>query len=206
MDKRLIIIEGADKVGKSTVISLLKESLGAFVISQPNGKGKVAFLRELLKSDTYEFSSFSRQLLHTCSHINDFYEFMSGHDSILVMDRSYISALIYGKADGESDANLELLKKIHNSVYGDLSYNFKIDLFVLCASSMLVKSDNSYYERNLDMQYINSLYKKLDDKNSDYYFGSKEKIHFVDVDSFYSPEAIKDHVLSAINLGDRTKA
>lgn len=201
MDKRLIIIEGADKVGKSTVISLLKESLGAFVVSQPNGKGKVAFLREVLKSDTYEFSSFSRQLLHTCSHINDFYEFMSGCDSILVMDRSYISALIYGKADGESEANLKLLKQIHNSVYGDLSYNFKIDLFVLCASSMLMKSDNSYYERNLDMQYINSLYKKLDDKNSDYYFGSKEKIHFVDVASFYSPEAIKDHILSTIHLG-----
>lgn len=198
MRNRIIVFEGPDNIGKSTMVDLLEKKLDAETLLQPNSCNSLGFLREKLKKGGLEIDSLARQLLHTCSHIVDFYEFISRNNKVLLMDRCYISALIYGAADKQPVENLKILKDIHNSVYGDLSMSFDIDLFILSSSSYKTESDGSYYEDKLDTSLINSLYREIDNDIDGYYLGSQERIHKIDVSKFSGVEETFNFVLHKI--------
>ncbi|EGU61057.1 Thymidylate kinase [Vibrio nigripulchritudo ATCC 27043] len=175
---KLIVLEGADGSGKTTIAQLLQDSMKAELLVQPNGSNSLSFLRRLLKSGTTEFDSFARQLLHTCSHLVDFYELIKPLDNSLIMDRSYISALVYGAAQGESATNLKILKDIHKSVYGDLSKKYDVYIIILDRGARKHVKDSSYYESKIDLDYVESSYRNIN-RSNDYYFGSDEKIYHV---------------------------
>ncbi|MEZ9494934.1 dTMP kinase [Vibrio splendidus] len=194
MKNKLIVLEGPDKIGKSTVINSLSRILNAKVLIQPNGGNSLGFLRQRLKSRDMDISPLARQLLHTCSHIVDYYEVISECNQLILMDRCYISALVYGQAEGENSSNLDLLKEVHNGVYGNLSDDFEIDIFVLSSSKLSVVGDESYYEKKLDMNIINKLYRNISSNENSYYLGSKERIHHIDIDEFDNADEVQCYI------------
>ncbi|SIO93961.1 deoxynucleoside kinase [Vibrio spartinae] len=178
MKNKLVILEGVDGSGKTTIGKLLKDSLNCDFLIQPNGSNKLGFLRDILKSNDKEFDKLARQLLHTCSHIVDYYDLITSINKTIIMDRSYISALVYSSAQGENNKNIQLLKSIHNSVYGNLSDKFDIYIIILEKGNRIETLDNSYYENKLDLNLVEELYKKVV-HTGNYYFGSEEKIFHV---------------------------
>jgi deoxyadenosine/deoxycytidine kinase len=114
---KLIVLEGSDGVGKSTLAKDLYEKMGSLytrTMRQPASDSPLGFLRDVSKFDP-SFGPFERQLLIACSHVWDAATFDQSRD--VVMDRCWISGMVYGGLGGVSKENLHLLAKIYQSVY-----------------------------------------------------------------------------------------
>lgn len=109
-----IIFEGPDNVGKTSLARAVSKQLGANLISQPSERNSIGFLRNVLKQFT-GLSPLARQLGHTCSHITDLLEQVDG--DIIVFDRSFLSAIVYGKIMGLTEQEQELVKNLNLAVY-----------------------------------------------------------------------------------------
>lgn len=111
---RVIIFEGADGSGKSTQAHLLARYMKAEFIRQPSNTNLVWFAREEVKRNP-NYTFFERQLIHTISHVVDAFMAFDGHD--VVMDRSPISAAVYGKLLGLTAEQMNLIIQCNFSVY-----------------------------------------------------------------------------------------
>jgi len=87
-DNFLIVIEGVDGVGKSSICELLSQKLGYPIMQMPSTSG-----------DIEHFSNFYRR---TIANIND----------VMILDRFYPSSLVYGNFFNRTQL-LEDLPKIH---------------------------------------------------------------------------------------------
>lgn len=155
--KYLVILEGPDRVGKSTFAKKFAEKNQYFLLSQPNSLGPLGFLRDIVKFDL-TIDNFSRQLLHAVSHTWDTHLF-NEYDHI-IMDRSYISGLIYGRGTGLSEEQLDILREVHRSIHSEIltKNNFKILIVNFSPSEPFGEKDDSIYERLLGWKMLRDTY------------------------------------------------
>lgn len=180
---KLVIFEGCDGVGKSTQAGLIAEKLGANILVQPNRGGILGFLRDQVKH-RHDYSALERQLLHTVTHVVDAFTVLDGKNN-LVMDRSPLSALVYGEAMGLTPDQIDLLTKLNLAVYREVIDQAEYQVTVVW---MLGKShrekDHSIYEQNVSREELKRIYMRMyhDVAWTErlYYFHPKERHILVD--------------------------
>ncbi|GEM_PF-4259443 len=162
---KLIILEGPDGVGKSTQAKRLCEALSAKLVVQPSGDNTLGFLRPIVKTNK-NIEPFARQLLHTCSHIVDAYEDFGPHNTAIVMDRCYASALVYGKMTGLPQEQLDILAQIHQNTYRPLieKHGYDVHYIQFTAENPFRQADEQdVYEKAAKWHALNDEYLSLFD-------------------------------------------
>ena len=116
---RVIAFEGADGVGKTTLIKAVHGELARLgipsnIFSSPgmelHSLGKLIYkLHHAPRShDVFHISPTALQALHVAAHI-DFLESPRHHSRTILLDRCWWSAAVYGQASGANKAALNLL-------------------------------------------------------------------------------------------------
>lgn len=164
--KRLIVCEGPDGSGKSTQAEFLRERYGAKLIKQPSDDNLVWFLREEAKRNK-DHSPFERQLMIAISHVVDSFTKFAGEENI-VMDRAYLSGLVYGKLTGATPAQMNLLTQVLATVYKNAveAQNYKVSIVFFLGADRLDKPDNDIFESSLKWGTINEHYRHMHDELS----------------------------------------
>ncbi|WP_175470048.1 hypothetical protein [Desulfoluna spongiiphila] len=193
------MLDGADNTGKSKLSENLAREINAIVIQQPSPSNSVGFLRNVVKKEQ-NIEPFARQLLHSISHTVDFYETMLISENTIVMDRCYISALVYGELCGLNQNQLNLIHNIHKSIYSRLNNLFDVHIFILTKKQPFRTNDESIYEQVLNWQDINMIYQKLSRTCDKYFFLENENIDLIDLDQFNSIDNIVSHIRNCIKL------
>jgi len=145
---KLIILEGPDGVGKTTQAKRIAEVLKAKIVSQPSTDNCVGFIRAEAKNNK-SFSGLERQLLIGISHTVDaFTKFRD--DENVVMDRSYLSGMVYGKLTGLDGYEVALLTNILSSVYKTaMGDRYDVDVIFLTAEARLDEPDTDVFESTI---------------------------------------------------------
>ena len=181
MKRKLVIIESANSLGKTTISKLLAQKIDADIIQQPSPNNKLGYLRRIVKEEI-DIDPFPRQLLHSISHIVDLYENMLMTSKNIVMDRCYISALVYGELSGLNKFQLSLIYDIHKKLYCGIDNVFDIYLFILVRNQPFLSKSDSIYEPKLQWHDINHKYRKVVEcVDYEYYFSTNEKIGLIDL-------------------------
>ena len=199
---QLIILEGPDGVGKSTQAKNLCDALNAKLVVQPSGDNSLGFLRPIVKTDK-TIEPFARQLLHTCSHIVDAYEDFGPHNTAIVMDRCYASALVYGKMTGLPENELDILQQIHQNVYRPLiaKHGYNVTYVQFTATEPFRDADEAdVYEKaakwhSLNDEYL-KLFKTLSPQNT--LVADAEKHVLLNIDG-KTPEAVTKEIMAHIS-------
>lgn len=100
---KIFMIEGSDGCGKTTQVSLLKESLSqrginAFYYREPGGTKFGEKIRKiLLDPETGDLESMTEVMLFMASRIELYKEILNRHteNDVILFDRSYISTYVY---------------------------------------------------------------------------------------------------------------
>lgn len=184
---KLVILEGADGLGKSTQANILAEKLGANLIRQPSPDNIVSFIRSEMKTNP-AYTALERQLLGAISHTVDAFTKFQGEASI-VMDRSWLSGIIYGKRTGVEPYEVELLSQILSKVY---QYNtrgdtFDVHVIFMDGTKRLDQPDDDVFESGtnwgeLTAEY-NALYERLKNTEDFHVFSKTETVTRVTVDN-----------------------
>lgn len=128
MQGRLIIFEGIDHVGKSTLITEIKnvyeEANKTVMVCQFPGKedgtlGKLVYDIHHKRQNIKEISPLSLQLLHIAAHIDQLERVIlplleKGCD--ILLDRYWWSTLAYGIASGVSQKKIQEIVKIEKEI------------------------------------------------------------------------------------------
>lgn len=144
--KKLIVIEGADGVGKSTQAKLIAEHYNAHLVSQPSSDNCVGFIRSEAKLNP-TYTALERQLLIAVSHTVDAFTKFSG-DNHIVMDRSYLSGLVYGELTGVEKYELGLLHNILSNVYIPNTSKFETHVIFIDADKRWDMPDDDVFEQH----------------------------------------------------------
>ena len=133
MDKngRLIVFEGGDNVGKSTIIKTLVEDLEskgqvvsqlAFPGNQPHTLGKWVYDYHHAPANS-KANQTSLQMLHVAAHIdcieNQIVPFLKD-GQLVVLDRFWWSTWVYGIVGGVSEQNLKRMISIEKNYWGEI--------------------------------------------------------------------------------------
>ena len=127
---RLIVLEGPDGVGKSTLhsfcLDLLKEAnlpvVGlAFPGNDPGSLGRWVYD---LHHGSYDIEPFALQMLHVAAHIDAIDKrikpaIRSG--KTVLLDRYWWSAWVYGVVNGVAESQMTALLELEKSTWGALS-------------------------------------------------------------------------------------
>jgi len=113
--RKLVILEGADGVGKSTLSHIIADKWGYASLRQPTDSPPLGFIRDIVKSTDNDMSFFNRQLLHACTHIFDLIR-MGDFDQNVIMDRSPYSGLAYSHA-ALFEWQYDIVKKVNLAAY-----------------------------------------------------------------------------------------
>lgn len=159
MKPKLIVIEGPDGIGKSTQAKLLAERYLATVIRQPSTDNLVSFLRDEAKQNP-DHSAFERQLMIAISHTVDAFTKFTG-DVSLVMDRSYISGLVYGHLTGVSKSQMKILHSTLSSVYtSNIKDTYDVTIVFLTGDTRLDTPDNDVFEQKIQWDDLRNTYQQ----------------------------------------------
>lgn len=160
MKKRLIVLEGSDGTGKSTQAEAIAKHYGGKVIKQPSDDNLVWFLRGEAKKNP-NYNPFERQLLMALSHTVDSFTKFNGEETI-VMDRSYLSGLVYGHLSSVGKYEMALLTQVLATVYKNaVEGKFAVDIVFFLGANRLDKPDNDVFESTLQWGAINEHYKHM---------------------------------------------
>jgi deoxyadenosine/deoxycytidine kinase len=200
--RKLIVLEGPDSVGKSVQTKILANHFNAKLIIQPSPTNSVGFLRDEVKNNP-SYDPFSRQLLHTVSHIVDiFTEFDSDRD--IVMDRCHISTYVYGKTSSLTDDQNNLLFKIHKETYSKvIKDNFDIIIIFLDKDIKYINDPTDEFEKTFKWKELKAHYFSFFDylsTGNDFVFTPEESIYYLPVGD-QSKEVITKAILELIEKG-----
>jgi dTMP kinase len=116
----LIYFEGIDKMGKTTQAQLLWDRLtkahyNAIYLKQPGNEGTPLgnTLRDLINSKDNNLCPVANWLLHTASHAEQWDKQIRpalAEDKIVIMDRSYLSAIAYQSNQGIPEKLIKTLE------------------------------------------------------------------------------------------------
>lgn len=159
-----LIFEGADNVGKSTLIKRVVEKIengDVSVIRQPSSNNIVGFLRKEVKENP-TYNPLERQLLHTVTHLVDLCSSFNTSTPLVIMDRSPLSAFPYGKTLGLNEEEIELIYKVNILPYSAYFKQNKIRVVVVyIANEKPFQEDESQVYKNLNWETISSEYRQL---------------------------------------------
>ena len=180
---KIIVLEGPDGSGKSTQAKYLAERYNARLIEQPSRDNLVWFLRQEAKQNP-NYTAFERQLLIAVSHTVDSFTKFSGNENI-VMDRSYLSGLVYGKLTGVEKYEMALLTQVLATVYKNAieNHGYEVSIVFFLGSNRLDKPDEDIFEQTLTWGHVNEHYKHMFDELSQGVwnaFSKNERIHQID--------------------------
>lgn len=147
---RVIAFEGADGVGKTTLIKAVHRELARFGIPsnifsfpgrEPHSLGKLIYkLHHGPRShDVFHISPTALQALHVAAHI-DFLESSRHRSRTILLDRCWWSAIVYGQASGANKVALDLL------VTAELQY-WQTKKLVVVLIDRRAKQANSLYSK-----------------------------------------------------------
>ncbi len=160
MKKRLIVLEGPDGTGKSTQAEILAKRYNGKVIKQPSDDNLVWFLRTEAKKNP-NYNPFERQMLMAISHTVDSFTKFNGEETI-VMDRSYLSGLVYGHLSSVGKYEMALLTQVLATVYKNaVEGKFDVSIVFFLGSDRLDKPDDDIFESTLKWGHINEHYKHM---------------------------------------------
>lgn len=134
----LIIFEGPDGVGKTTLAKMLAERIGATYYAFPGQEagslGQLVYeLHHRTLFPAMDISDDSLQLLHIAAHINALHTRLIPwlqEGRTVVLDRFYWSTLVYGLAYGLRPAFLERIIGVERIVWAEGSWLH--DALMLC--------------------------------------------------------------------------
>lgn len=159
-----LIFEGADNVGKSTLIKKVIEKIengDVSVIRQPSSNNIVGFLRKEVKENP-TYNPLERQLLHTVTHLVDLCSSFNTSTPLVVMDRSPLSAFPYGKTLGLSEEEIELVYKVNILPYSAYFKQSKIKVIIVYINNdKPFQEDESEVYKNLNWETISNEYRQL---------------------------------------------
>lgn len=160
MKKRLIVLEGADGTGKSTQAEALVAHYNGKLIKQPSDDNLVWFLRAEAKKNP-NYNPFERQLLMALSHtVDSFTKF--NDDQTIIMDRSYLSGLVYGHLSSVGKYEMALLTQVLATVYKNaVESKFDVSVVFFLGSNRLDQPDNDVFESTLQWGAIHEHYKGM---------------------------------------------
>ncbi len=132
---KIVAIEGPDNVGKSTIISSLKNNfikrkINCKILSFPGKEeGTIGNLVYNLhhnpnKYDIKKISPYSLQTLHVASHIDIIEQQIKPfkeEDILFLLDRYWWSTIAYGKLSGISEKYLSKLIELEKLVWGNIT-------------------------------------------------------------------------------------
>lgn len=169
MHGQLIVFEGPDGFGKSTLCSLFASSLrkSGIVVEQLSFPGKTdgslgKIVYEIHHNPTThkinDIDPAALQLLHLAAHVDNVKRqvkplLKSG--TTVVLDRFWWSLLVYGKVSG---VDLDILKyavQIERLIFKDLTPTC---IFLIIENKFLVQEDENTFKRTMDLL---EEYKKL---------------------------------------------
>lgn len=159
---RLIIIEGPDNVGKTSIAKELEKHLEySKYVYQPSGENSVGFIREIVKTDK-SIGSFSRQLLHTASHLVDLIEtFNYNVRDTYIMDRSFVSTHIYSKLLGLKDKSVDILDRLNKDFYLKTFAERGVEvIFIYIVNDKPFAEDNDVYSDKIKWSDLYNMYKE----------------------------------------------
>ena len=208
---RLIVFEGPDGVGKSTQVKKLydkfkADGLKVALISQPSSDNELGFLRQEIKTNR-DYSAFERQLLATCSHIIDSFHLAWNGADVVIMDRCYLSGVVYGRRTGCNEQQIALLMKVLTTVYHiaarrTLEPFDHIDVIFIDANNRLDRPDGDVFESGITWQELRNEYRTLYknvDAQEPFAFRKDERVHQINVNDTNGPDGM--HVLIKVGLG-----
>lgn len=182
MKPKLIIFESADGCGKTTQCDLLVKHLNAKLLQQPNSSNCVGFIRGLMKT-CETINSDDRQYFAGFSHIVDAFTHFDGKEN-LVMDRSYLSALVYGKLTKATPEKLDLILKVLQKVYAEnIVGKYDIHIVFLTRNARYDQADDDMFEKNTKWNDLRDEYNRLYNEmlKKEVVFVGDETVHLVDV-------------------------
>lgn len=192
---KLIVFEGADGLSKTTQVNLLQKKTNAKLIRQPSEEGPLGFLREEVKHNK-QYLIFERQLLHTISHVYDACVYYNGQD--LIMDRCFLSGLVYGEVFGLFPNQLSLVHKLNRKVHFERleAAGYEVHLVLLDGEKRFNAADGSIYENESSWIKVRDKYRSaFNDLQNRRYFqfsslmSSREWNHLIKVED-KTPEQI----------------
>ncbi len=195
---KLIIMEGPDGCGKSTQASLLFTALypNVRLVSQPSDDNIVGFIRSSVKDPNTDWTAMERQMLISFSHCVDAFSCFDSK-SDLIMDRSYISGLVYGKLTNAPENKMKILMACLKSVYTyNVAINYDVYIIIFNAKSRFNKTSHDYFEKSIEWERLRELYLKI--PSMGFFFSPDEKVSVIDVDN-KSVTEIHNLVLNAID-------
>lgn len=137
---KLLIIEGPDGAGKTTLASMLAEHTESRLIVQPSKTNCVSFIRDWTKDINMGSTPAERQFLMAISHsVDAFTEF--NDDISVVMDRSWISGFVYGTVNGMSLDDVKRYETICRSIYKQIFSRYDVVIVFLYPYKSLKKTD-----------------------------------------------------------------
>lgn len=158
----LLVFEGPDGVGKTTQALAFADYFEGKYIKSPNDNGDIGFIREIILTNT-KFTNFERQLLQTLSLTTNLYTEIDGTRDVLVLDRSFISTLLYGQAQGISNSKLAAIEALSKAMWQkrltELGYMSVIVVFT--AKSRYNSPDKDIYESTINWEDLNMRYRKV---------------------------------------------
>ena len=182
--KKVVLFEGPDGVGKTTQIEmLLKDDTYRFnLLAQPNSCSPMSFREEVFSSD--KLTGLEAQLLFSLSHMYDLYEYISKITGDLIMDRSFISGLIYGSVacGGRNEFLSDVvhrLSELHKAYMASMDVNI---VFLLPEKRFNNESDD-VFEKTLKWGELRDGYLEVVDymdKENVSMFSRREKVLVVD--------------------------
>jgi thymidylate kinase len=179
---KLIILESPDGLGKSTQASLLFNRFypEAKLISQPSDDNVIGFIRSSVKDPNTNWTAMERQMLISLSHCVDAFTCFDSSTNI-IMDRSYISGLVYGKLTNAPEDKMKTLINCLKAVY---TYNIalKYDVYVIIfdAKNRFNKTSHDFFETQTKWENLRDFY--LEIPKLGFFFSPDEKISIVNVE------------------------
>lgn len=203
----IIIIEGADWVGKSIVVRLLKsllESIGYTVELHNEPSSSTDLLAQIRSLAIHnEMDEITRALLMCASRSELYKQVNQSTADFIILDRSYPSTYMY---QGKSNADVRMLDAIHERILGDSDRPVLAILLTAEWDTVLVRREGQELDV-IEKSFTRDSYNALTDKyrymmRTDYEFGCVNIRpmfdHIVETDE-YTPEQvsrlIEQHVM-----------
>lgn len=187
--KRIFILEGADNLGKSYQARYLEKSYKFHILNQPNADNTLGYLRNDLKYDE-SIDITVRQLFHAFQNSVDIFEFPQ-HTNI-IMDRCYLSNIVYSTVMGVDTHVIEMMIKMNKTIWEKYLSEYEINLICFTSNAPFKEADDAdvYESANvwdkLSEEYITHL---VQNKNNNSIFPRNVKCSIMDI-SLMSKEEV----------------
>jgi thymidylate kinase len=201
---KLIVLEGPDRIGKTTQLRELASRFKAKILVQPSEDNSVGYLRNIVKNDKSLLPG-ERQLLHTISHIFDANE-QFDYKSNVIMDRCHISALVYGKITGVENNLSAMIQDIHKSAYTAVAAVYDIHVVFMTRETPYNLQETDEFEKTINWNNLREAYETMYDvhrtRRRIFTFPeskfAQESVHRVDVGNM-SVQEVTDLIVRRVN-------